>query len=477
MSGATVSPGAALLRSSRMFSMPAPIPGPPGNFTTATKHHNSSATTSFPTHLAITTPSTSRIVGDWGFKRPLPLRTTTRSTFPLIRVKQVDSIEHVTDFVSASDHVITLKKYQEMHLPISVPPQSSADSQAININPKSVFEEDGDVLALDRETAIGLESKRWKFKGPWLAGMTDGDFNKYLEKTVRTRRSEFRAFLKEALAARLTKDRQRAALEAADEQESEPEPVTPESITDLQLMGELKRLREERTELYTLVSRFLDLAPLATEYALLGLGRMAPGRRREVVDGGPYSQTGPPITHPSAGLSYLRTRSFQENHPIYGPQLAHTPVQARVLMPKNAAVGVFYPSLGIAGFVPDTPYGDNVFNTRNMANAKGNYKVLQQFELEKRGGAKMYVQPSWATPGPNGVINITATEPTTPMATLIAQEMKGEDGVKVYEENKKAIRIPDVPRYPTTQARSRTNYAQGGPMTYGMDSSDFRRDL
>ncbi|KAI1639833.1 mitochondrial ribosomal protein MRP51 [Biscogniauxia mediterranea] len=475
MSGATVSPGAALLRSSRMFSMPAPIPGPPGNFTTATKHHNSSATASFPTHLSVTTPSTSRIVGDWGFKRPLPLRTTTRSTYPLIRVKQVDSIEHVTDFVSSSDHTITLKKYQEMHLPISVPPQDNMDRHAVNVNPKSVFEEDGDVLALDQEKAIGLESKRWKFKGPWLAGMTDGDFNKYIEKTVRNKRPEFRAFLKRVLAAKLTKEQETAARDAA--AETMPEPITAESITEQQFMDELKRLREERTELYTLVSRFLDLAPVSSEYALLGLGRMAPGQKRDVANGGPYSQTGPPMTHPSAGLSYLRTRSFQENHPIYGPQLNHAPVQARVLMPSNPSVGVFSPYLGLAGFVPETPYGDNVFNSRNMGNSRGNYKVLQQFELEKRGGGKMYVEPSWASPGPNGVINITVTEATQPMATLIVQEMKGEDGVKVYEENKKAIRIPEVPRYPQTQARSRTNYAQGGATNYGLGPSDFNKAL
>ncbi|KAI5920222.1 mitochondrial ribosomal protein MRP51 [Camillea tinctor] len=474
VSGATVSPGAALLRSSRMFSMPAPIPGPSGNFANATKHYNASATTNFPTHLSVTTPATSRMTGDWGFKRPLPLRTTLKSTIPLIRVKQVDSIEHVTDFVSASDHTITLKKYQEMHLPISVPPEDPRASREATISPKSVFEEDGDVLAFDQDQAIELETKRWRFKGPWLAGMTDGDFNKYLEKTVRTRRSEFRAYLKEHLATTLTNKGQRSVLEKGTGETSET--VTAESITDEQLMEELKRLREERTELYTHVSRFLDLAPVTTELALMGLGRMAPGQSRNVTKGSPYSYTGPPITHPSAGISYLRTRNFLENHPIYGPQLNHAPVKARVLMPRNMAVAHFFPSFGLAGFVPETPYGDTVFNNRASfaSKPKPGDKHLHQFDLEQRGGSKIYLEPSYATIGPNGVIKIIATDPHKSMATLIAKEMIGEDGADVYGAHKKGIKRSEVPRSPSTRPIVRT-YAEGGSATYGMGFEDLTR--
>ncbi|KAI1503827.1 mitochondrial ribosomal protein MRP51 [Biscogniauxia marginata] len=478
MAGRTVSPGAALLRTSRMFSMPAPIPATPGDFSAATKHHSETATMNFPTHLSVTTPTSSRITGDWGFKRPLPLKTTLRSTIPAVRVKHVDSTEHVTDFVSATDHVVTLKKYQEMNLPISVPPENPTDKFDLNFYPKSVFEEDGDVIAVEPEKAVDLENKRWKFKGPWLAGMSDGDFSKYLQKVVRTRRSEFRAYLKEHLAAKITKEQEIRAREETPE--NIPEPVNAGDITEAQLTDELRRLREERTELYTLVSRFLDLAPVASEFSVLNLGRMAPGQRRDVPPPSPYGNTGPPITHPSAGLSYLRTRNFQDNHAIYGPQKNHPPAKARVLMPRIASAGNFNPVFGVSGFVSETPYGDNVFNTRNlMSNRMGNQDVdmrLHQFELEKYGGSKMYVQPVWATIVSTGTIRIMASEPQ-PMNTLIEQESKGEDGAKVYDAHMKRQANLEVPRNSRSYTRPPGRHTLGSSDTYGLGQSDFRQDL
>ena len=52
----------------------------------------------------------------------------------------------------------------------------------------SVFEEDRDSTELDSEYARNHVNKRWKFKGPWITGMTDGEFDKWLEKSVRKRR-------------------------------------------------------------------------------------------------------------------------------------------------------------------------------------------------------------------------------------------------------------------------------------------------
>ncbi|KAI1337442.1 mitochondrial ribosomal protein MRP51 [Xylariaceae sp. FL0016] len=463
MAGRSVSPGAALLRSSRMFSMPAPIPPPPGDYSGATTHFSPTATINFPTHLSVTTPSTSRINGDWGFKRNFPLKTTTTTTIPLVRVRQVDSTEHVTDFQTSSDHTITLKKFQELSMAISVPsdPEDIHGAKKQHVNPRSVFEEDGDVTALDDKTALETENKRWKFKGPWLAGMTDGDFSRYLEKTVRTKRPEFRAYLKEVLAKDMTEDQQRQArAELAAEM---PAAVTSSDITESQLIDYLKRLRDDRMQLYTLVSRFLDLAPVSGETGLGPLGRWPAEQQREVNSPSPYGANGPPITHPSAGLSYLRTMNYQENHPVYGPQLQRTPVQTRVLMPRSPPAGHFHVSLGIAGFVAATKQ-DSTFNLSNQAQSQNRTGVaLHSLDLTNRGGAKLFAVPQTASVDSNGSLRLTIDE-SNPEARLVAQEKIGE--ADVYHSHMKGQVNPDVPLNPRSQPRH-GKWQAGSAQGYG----------
>lgn len=418
--------------------MPAPIPAPPSDYSSATKHYSPTATINYPTHLTVTTTSSSRINGDWGFKRPFPLKTTTNTTYPLIRVRQVDSTEHVTDFQSASDHTITLQKYQELNLPISVPPPAGSR------NLTSVFEESGDVTALNAEQKAELSNKRWKFTGPWLAGMTDGDFNRFIEKEVRGKRSEFRAFLRENLAAEMTADQAQKARESGEFGESaEPPTVSARDITDEDFMVYLRELRQDRMALYALVGRFLDLAPVDLNTSLRFLGNLAPNQPRDIERASPYGATGPPITHPSAGLSYLRTRNFQENHAIYGPQKHHPPVKARILKPIHFATGSFRPSIGIAGFVAGPPIDDTMFNS-----LKGKYpskftKALHDIELEERGGSKLYVQPTMATVDSSGRIRIQIDEANS-QSEVVQKEMVGE--ASVFDQVLKEMKTPETPR-------------------------------
>ncbi|KAI1409378.1 mitochondrial ribosomal protein MRP51 [Hypoxylon sp. FL1857] len=474
MAGRSVSPGAALLRSSRMFSMPAPIPAPPGDYSAATKHYSPTATINHPTHLTVTTTSSSRINGDWGFKRPFPLKTTTDTTYPLARVRQVDSIEHITDYQSASDHTITLRKFQELHLPINVPAKESYQARYSPTsikNPTSVFEEDSDVTALDEQQKAELANKRWKFTGPWLAGMTDGDFNKFLEKKVRGRRPEFRAFLKKNLAAEMTADRIQKATEAGEA--TEPPEVSASDITDAQLTDYLRELREERMTLYNLVSQFLDLAPidLDTEYRLLG--KLKIGKPRVLDRSSPYGADGPPITHPSAGISYLRTRNFMENHPVYGPQKHHAPVEARVLKPTNHATHNFRPSIGIAGFVGSPGAYDTSFNTTKLALRSKLSKALNELDLEKHGGSKVYVQPTAATVDSSGNVCITIEE-ADGEAESIQKELVGE--ATVFEDELKAMKQPEVPRNPKT-ARPTFSPAMGSRTTGSASSYGLGRNF
>ncbi|KAI1083579.1 mitochondrial ribosomal protein MRP51 [Whalleya microplaca] len=461
MAGRSVSPGGALLRTSRMFSMPAPIPNPPGDFSSATNHYSATATVPFPTRLTITTPSSSRVTGDWGFKRAFPLKTTTKTTYPLIRVKQVDSVEQITDFQSAGDHTITMMKYQEMNLPISIPSDANnydAFNQARN--PKSVFEEDRDITAWEsEEQREELETKRWKFTGPWLAGMTDGDFNKYIKKQVRNRRPEFRAYLKEKLAARMTQDQ---AQKAREDNEPIPPEIHASEITDSLLTDYLRELREDRLQLYTMVGRFLDLAPVALEAQLRHLGTFSPGKENVLTSRSLYAINGPPVTHPSAGLSYLRTQNFQDNHPVYGPQAYHPPIRARVLKPRSGQN--VRASIGVGGFVVSTPGGESTFNA-NRLKAGAKHISLHQVALDGYGGAKLYVQPMSSTLDSTGKIIIGIDDPNLTSIT-VQKERVGEDGVRVFDEEIEAHKAPKVPLNPTNHYRTPSGN-RAGPRALG----------
>ncbi|KAI1133740.1 mitochondrial ribosomal protein MRP51 [Nemania abortiva] len=462
MASRSVSPGAALLRSSRMFSIPNPIPASPGDHSAATKHHSATATIPYPTHLTITTPSTSRIIGDWGFKRPLPLKTTTQQTIPLVRIRQMDSTEHVTDFRSASDHTMTLKKFQELNMPISVPAARKNDKDLVALYPKSVFEEDGDVTSMEPEQARSTENKRWKFKGPWLAGMTNGEFNKWLENNVRTRRSEFRAYLKEIYAKELTEERRSQAVR---DQLPIPPEVKASEITELQFMDYLRDLRQDRLVLFRHVSRFLDLAPLATEAQFLSTMKI--NRAQQFDKENPYSVNGPPITHPSAGLSYLRTPNFIDNHPIYGPQRNHPPVKARVLKPRYPSVGVIDPVIGVAGFVANRTTDQRILGyTHNSPRAA----ALSRLEFEHRGGAKLYYKLDSATIDSRGRVNLDISDPGNQEAELVVKEMLGEGsaGDEVYAKSMHDSSTPEVPRNPMSHHNPRRTHINSSRESYGL---------
>src|SRR5262249_42873165 len=113
MTAARLSPAATLLRNSKLFALPAALSLPAVEPSSEPLARSDSATTPYPTRAALETPSHSLNRGDWGLKRSLPVKTTTKSGTPTIRIRRgIDTPEHVADFESAADHVITLRKYQ-----------------------------------------------------------------------------------------------------------------------------------------------------------------------------------------------------------------------------------------------------------------------------------------------------------------------------------------------------------------------------
>ncbi|KAI1321981.1 hypothetical protein F5Y16DRAFT_387913 [Xylariaceae sp. FL0255] len=465
MAARSVSPGAALLRSSRLFSIPAPIPAAGGDYSSATEHYSATATKPYPTLMTITTPSASRANGDWGLKRPLPLKSTTQQTIPLMRVRQVDSMEHITDYQTASDHSITLKKFQELNLPVTVNREDSnyQVNRGILRDPKSVFEKDSDITAVgSMEEAVKTENSRWKFSGPWLAGMTDGEFDNWLKKSVRSKRPEFREYLRKVHAEQISKEQEKTAIA---EGRKTPAAVDPSDITESQLLDFIRAMRQDRLELFRHVSRFLDLAPLpnATLVKQLATSR---GPVDFTLDN-PYSVTGPPVTHPSAGISYLRTSKYMQNHPLYGPQKEHAPVKARILKPKTNSMGVHQTVVGIAGFVAKK-FDEKMMDMNNYHSKKS--QKLRDLELSGGGGSKVYFDVERASIDPTGKIQIQIA-PTSahPMHELVHRELIGEGNPDVYANAKKELEIRVNPRF---EVQRRSQVVFGDKDAYGFARKD-----
>ncbi|KAH0491687.1 hypothetical protein TgHK011_003104 [Trichoderma gracile] len=248
--------------------------------------------------------------------------------------------------------------------------------------------------------------------------MTEGEFVEYLNKKVRPKRAHFRALLKQKLADDITTNQNKVAL---DEGKEAPPKVEVRDITEAQFTDYLRALRNDRVTLYALVSKFLDLAPLGQP---VGIIHAFWAERDSVAPDSPYGKSGPPPSHPSAGISYLRTNAFMENHPVYGPQGKRAPALARVVYPRT---GPIPPKLGVGGFVADAPSGDNEFNPRygsRMSVTKGVLNGIMHLDTTTFGGAKAYVEASTATVDPSGKVVLRLRE-ADPEAQVIARESRG----------------------------------------------------
>jgi hypothetical protein len=221
-----------------------------------------------------------------------------------------------------------------MDIPLSTPSSKTSRSivyqDGFSATPRnSVFEVDADATAVDRDTISGKDDARWKFSGPWIAGQTKGEFNTYVKEEVCSRKKDFREFLRRACADAYTRDSQR---EAGARGEVIGSVMQASDVTEEQLQGYTKTLRQDRTRLYQLIRKFLDLPPSPSakldtpgffDKFLTKPGQAAPMTESDEFmqkSDSPYANSGPPKTHPSAGLSYGRTSSHLYNHPVFGPQ-------------------------------------------------------------------------------------------------------------------------------------------------------------
>lgn len=358
-----------------------------------------------------------------------------------------------------------------------------SDTEGTN---ESVFEDKIDSTVHKERGLLDKDETRWKFKGPWLAGLSEGEFSTFIRSQIYGRKIEFRQFLRAACAENMTREQRRLA--AGDGEVGEP--VQASDVTEEQLDAYIKELRGELQTLYNLIRKFLDLPPppnriLTDDLERMGLKYWDTSRaplsiksEDYTVSNSPYADTGPPKTHPSAGLGYTRSSAYIVNHPVHGPQKTKTPVQARVLMPKGAATGSFDPILGVGGFAAKTPPGETSFDisgmkARNRASQAGLAGLLN-IEPEKVGGSKLWVQPKSASIDPKGrvILQVSSADP---------------DAVAVKEERTHEIpAIPAIPERenPVAELRSlvsppsrvqptNTNNKTGAG--YGIGAEDFER--
>lgn len=426
MASKHLSPTANLLRHSRLFSLPPPLPRPSHDSTGGTGFASETATLPYPTHAAIETTQSSLSRGDWGLKRPLPQQSTAKTTTPIIRIAAVDSIDHITNFDSAADHALTLRKWQEMGVPISMPALARRASQMnmLALAP-SVFEKHLNSTQA-REAKVSTNTVRWKYRGPWLAGKTEGGFHDYVEKEVKRRRAEFHRYLRVWLRKKKGAALQRAARDEGEE--FRPDAV---SISDSEFQSEIIRMRQESTDLWGVIWEFLDLPGLPPQHIDQDLSSISSESNRSLDQ-----DLGPPVTHPSAGLSYVRTASHVPNHPVLGPMSSQQPVRSRILQSQSFTGGYKQGRvvLGVGGVVA-ADSSDATF--KQPKNIKDPEPGWSSFDPDIEGGAKTWIHPEAASIDSEGRIKLNVDRASKDTVAVwegqaekietLGEEVKGED--------------------------------------------------
>ncbi|PWW74333.1 hypothetical protein C7212DRAFT_353456 [Tuber magnatum] len=279
MAWKAASPGANLLRHSRLFAMPKPLPPP------LTLRLGYQEPAPYPTVQAITAPTASRVRGNWGLKRDVPHKITHTT----MRVTELDTIERFMTFESANDDVLTLKKWQEIDMPLTKGPGLVSDLSMATSPLVSVF---------DDNISVG-EGFKWKYLGPFLLDMPANEFKQYMLKKVKPRQNEFKAFVAESIA------KERGVYENA--------ATTDGGAGDIEV--NMDKLRADTMKFLALVADFLDMPRT----------------------GRPYR------THPSAGLHYIRSTAHVSNDPEHGPR------PSRTVPGRSLNSGITGPIVGIGG--------------------------------------------------------------------------------------------------------------------------------
>lgn len=453
----SLSPTANLLRNSRLFSLPNPLPKPAvtESYNAGTMKISDTATLPFPTHQAIATTQRSLARGDWGLKRPLPSRSRiVQKANPVVRVTQLDTIEHITDFDSASDHVRTRQKFEELSIPM-LKGMAAMRDQALSSAATGAFDQRSDMTSYEDEETLDEagaifsaikksveanagqpngtfvpfnlpqpdtarhNTRRWKHEGPWLPGMSATDFTRFMTEQLSGRKHEFKKYLRHYVKNEIYTSRQVAArnktpenpldLDAHLAQQEDPAYLASQQklwadISEDEIRAGMNKLRAEAAVnplqsklVQRLVVPFLRIPTIRLKDTRFSADAKADDAARYRFD----DDVAPLSTHPSAGLGYLRTDAIVQNHPILGPQKERNPVAARVVESRIAGRDPAA-KLGIAGFVTSDEY----VATGERKNYRTTEDPAYDIDIATEGGAKLSVLPRYASVTNSGRVHI-----------------------------------------------------------------------
>ena len=360
----------------------------------------------------------------------------------MVRIGDIDSIDNVTDFESAADYAINLRKYQDLHLPLSRRTHYGYQMTGqLGVPHQSVFDSAVDNTRDDNLTPV---QGRWKFRGPTLSAQMQGEFDEYLNGTVRKRKVAFLDFVRERWQ-HMRRARSLGSGHDVDENQSSntdspsdangetsfnpssvaqsgerssraegfsdqsKEDVSSANGSDADFEQYLKELRQDEDHLLALVQYFFDIP---TNKAI------DPSMKLEQLQR-------PFATHGSAGLSYLKSSAHMSNHPIQGPRTESKPIQARVLKP--AVRDNEKATLGIGGFIAE--------DARRGMFKSDEIKGIRTLDMDEPGGTKVWVHLRKNYMSPNGRMIIEPERATD--STLRAQGIEPPktlgDALKVAE--------------------------------------------
>jgi hypothetical protein len=294
------------------------------------------------------------------------------------------------------------------------------------------------------QASVPKPMQRWKYKGPWITGMAEGEFDMWLERNIGKRREEWREFVGQKKTADRVRDAQREARGTQNYMSKAEIAALHTSLrpTDKELDAIFRDIRNAHaqdrlsSELTTLLTEFLDLPSLSR-----GAGPAIDGQRDSAYFHDLISATerGPPTTHPSAGLSHLRSNAIMSNHPLWGPQSGPTPIEARVVTARDNSFGrpsIRHALLGVGGFVtedPNTATFDSTAARANRTRMSEPDRMAKELDTELEGGNKMWVQVESGRVDEQGKVRLSVRR-ADPEA--LAVRKGGKDVERIIEAKK-----------------------------------------
>lgn len=360
-----------------------------------------------------------------------------------MRVHALDTYEHVTDFESAADHTITLEKFQELHMPMSLPARVN---YATSMTPRhqSPFEANVD----NTETSQDLTepgAKQYRHSGPWLAGLTEAEFTAYLNQ-VRRQKPDLLQKLRERLETNRYAEIRKQAQDNGEDLEALQRP----QVTEEEFHAYIKSLRGDPFALGPVIFELLDL-PSSPAVPSERIGRKYYQSPATKLSTSEYAVAGPPKTHPSAGLSYTRSHALTYNHPQYGPQAFRHPVEARILRPRGRFRGRVSKAIaGVGGIAVED------LNAMTFAD-QGMPPGLTFFDATIPGGGKYWVTPVRASVDSEGRIGLSSFRASaTAKAPYGIQDYVKPSVTSISEAARRDARVvPRLDRPQHNQARLR----------------------